>query len=118
MYRVDARPGMSNVYVCLATKIGGSFEISTIQETNLFPSLIPFSLLVVDCGYLTNPENGHINTPNGTTFGNKAIYTCDPGYTLSSQAFRVCGADRNWTLSAPFCESKRTAVDTTIKFHY
>ena len=31
MFRVDARPGMSKVYACLATKIGGPFEINTMH---------------------------------------------------------------------------------------
>ena len=61
-------------------------------------------LLVTNCGLLTDPDNGQVNTSSGTTFGSTATYTCDNGYALSGSQTRTCGADGNWTSSEPFCQ--------------
>ena len=63
------------------------------------------SFAAVECGPLTDPDNGHVDMSEGITFGSTATYTCDTGYTLSggSQS-RTCGADGTWTLSKPLCE--------------
>ena len=58
----------------------------------------------VDCGALTDPENGLVDTSSGTTIGSTATYTCDTGYTLSGSQTRTCGADGNWIYSEPLCE--------------
>ena len=63
-------------------------------------------LLAVDCGSLTNPANGQVDTSSGTTFGSTATYTCAIGYTLSGSQSRTCGADGNWTSSEPSCNGK------------
>ena len=62
--------------------------------------------IVIDCGPLTDPDNGRVYTSPGTIFGNIATYTCDTGYTLSGSQSRSCGADGNWTFSEPLCERK------------
>ena len=62
------------------------------------------TIAAVDCGPLTNPDNGQVDTPYGTTFRSTATYTCDTGYALSGSQSRSCGADGNWTSSEPFCE--------------
>ena len=62
------------------------------------------STVSVDCGSLTDPTNGQVNTSSGTTFGSTATYTCDTGYTLSGSQTRTCGANGMWTPSKPLCE--------------
>ena len=63
-------------------------------------------LIVADCGFLNDPDNGQVDTSSGTTFSSTATYTCNTGYTLSSSQSRTCGADRNWTSTEPSCYSK------------
>ena len=40
----------------------------------------------------------------GTTFGQNATYSCDPGYNLVGDSTRTCQATREWSGSAPTCE--------------
>ena len=58
---------------------------------------------VIDCSSLNDPDNGRVDTSNGTTFGSTATYTCDTGYALSGSQSRSCGADGNWTPIVPQC---------------
>ena len=58
---------------------------------------------VVDCGSLTDPVNGQVNT-NGTTFGETAIYSCDTGYNLVGNNTRTCQATGQWSGNEPTCE--------------
>ncbi len=60
----------------------------------------------VNCGALTDPMNGAVDTPSGTTFMNTATYTCDPGYTVMGTTSRICQDNAMWSSSAPTCESK------------
>ena len=62
------------------------------------------STVSVDCGSLTNPNNGLVDTSSGTTFESTATYTCDIGYTLSGSQSRTCGAEGLWTFSEPICQ--------------
>ena len=71
---------------------------------SLVAYLIFLTIKVVNCGSLTNPDNGQVDTFVGTTFGSTATYTCDTGYTLSGSQTRTCGADGLWTSSEPFCQ--------------
>ena len=74
---------------------------------------------VTDCDSLTKPDNGRVDTLNGTTFGSTATYTCDTGYTLSGSQSRICGADGNWTSFNPLCEGKALIVCTFFsKVHH
>ena len=59
--------------------------------------------IVKDCGPLTDPHNGQVDTSSGTTFERIAAYTCDTGYTLSGSQSRTCGTDGMWTSSEPTC---------------
>ena len=64
---------------------------------------------MIDCGPLTDPANGQVNT-SGTTFGSTATYTCDTGYILSGSQSRTCRAFSSpgptglWTSRKPLCE--------------
>ena len=72
----------------------GNFSLS-ITVTILSPA--------VDCGTLTNPDNGRVDTPQGTTFNQVATYTCNSGYELVGNMTRTCQADGMWSESEPFC---------------
>ena len=61
-------------------------------------------LTAVDCGTLSNPTNGQVSRTAGTTFGQTANYTCDPGYNLVGDRTRTCQATGVWSESAPTCQ--------------
>ena len=60
--------------------------------------------IVVNCGPLTDPDNGRVNT-SGTTFGSKATYSCSNGYTLNVNNTRICGSEGVWSNLQPSCNS-------------
>ncbi len=59
---------------------------------------------VVNCGTLSNPTNGSVNTSSGTTYQQVAVYTCHTGYNVTGSNTSTCGADGMWTPAAPTCE--------------
>ncbi len=65
----------------------------------------------VDCGSLTDPSNGAVDTSSGTTFMMTATYTCNTGYNIVGSESRTCGASGTsgptgvWSPAAPVCES-------------
>ena len=60
----------------------------------------------VSCGQPDIPNNGHVDTSAGTSFGDVARYSCDEGYMLIGLEERTCQADGVWNGSVPTCESK------------
>ncbi|XP_071964677.1 CUB and sushi domain-containing protein 3-like isoform X2 [Antedon mediterranea] len=63
------------------------------------PSCIP-----VDCGGLSNINNGEVSHVSGTTFGMSATYTCTTaGYELIGDMTRMCLEDGSWSGSTPSC---------------
>ena len=65
---------------------------------------------MINCGTLTNPINGQVDTSSGTAFQSTATYTCDTGYELSGSQSRTCGADGNWTSTEPVCNGTITCT--------
>ena len=61
-------------------------------------------LTVVDCGNLTDPDNGQVDLTAGTTFGQNATYSCNTGYNLVGDSTRTCQAEEDWSGSAPTCQ--------------
>ena len=60
---------------------------------------------VVNCGSLSYPSNGAVDTSAGTTYLQRATYTCNPGYTLTGGGMtRTCQATGLWSSSEPACE--------------
>ena len=59
---------------------------------------------VVDCGPLTNPLNGQVNTSSGTTYNEVAAYSCDPGYYIIGSSSRTCQVNGAWNSTVPSCE--------------
>ena len=64
---------------------------------------ISLHLTAVDCHGLTNPANGQVSHTAGTTFGQKATYTCNTDYNLVGDSTRTCQATGAWSGSAPTC---------------
>lgn len=58
---------------------------------------------IEDCGNLTNPKNGLVDTLAGTTFGSIAVYSCNTGYKLLGASTRKCLAHKIWNATAPTC---------------
>ena len=56
-----------------------------------------------DCGPLTDPDNGQVDTSSGTTFGSVATFSCNTGYKLSHQQVVMCGADGMWSPDSSSC---------------
>ncbi len=75
-------------------------------------------LLVGDCGALSHPSNGRVtySPPDTTTFGARATYSCDTGYTLQGSRTLECQADETWSGSTPTCarKSKNHNIDSVI----
>ena len=65
-----------------------------------------FLSTVVDCGTLSDPANGQVSHPSGTTSGQIATYSCDPGYNLTGESTRMCQVNRTWSGIAPTCQRK------------
>ena len=63
-----------------------------------------FLLTVVDCGSLTDPDNGQVTLTAGTTLGQTATYSCNTGYNLVGDSTRTCQATGIWSGSAPTCQ--------------
>lgn len=64
-----------------------------------------FSLLAVDCGPLSAPDNGQIQILN-TTLGSPAVYSCNIGFNRVGTSRRVCTDSGNWSDTAPECQRK------------
>ncbi|XP_052245001.1 sushi, von Willebrand factor type A, EGF and pentraxin domain-containing protein 1-like isoform X24 [Dreissena polymorpha] len=56
-----------------------------------------------DCGNLTQPRHGNVDTSNGTTYLSVAVYSCDIGYTLLGNISRLCYANKTWGDLPPTC---------------
>ena len=60
---------------------------------------------VVDCGPLTNPDNGQVSAAT-TTYTSTADYTCITGYNLVGVNQRTCTAAGLWSDGEPTCQSE------------
>ena len=58
--------------------------------------------IILDCGALSNPANGAVDTTSGTIYGEQASYSCNVGYKLVGNAQTLCKSDGNWE-TAPTC---------------
>ncbi len=63
-----------------------------------------------DCPDVPSLDNGIIMYSAGSTnnrpFISNAVHSCNPGYTLTGGATRVCTSSRRWTGSPPTCQRK------------
>ena len=74
------------------------------------------SCAVVRCTseVLMNPVNGHVITTQGIIFESVAMYDCNEGFAVIGDQTRTCGADGEWTGSAPECQSM--LLHTTLSY--
>ena len=76
-------------------------ELVKLELTNIFS--LSHSLSVIDCGSLDPPMNGRVETPQGTTFGSEALYSCRAGYEVNGATVRECTQSEDWSGSEPTC---------------
>lgn len=55
------------------------------------------------CGQLSNPLNGFVSL-TGTTLGQRAFYSCEPGFLVVGNSTRTCQISGNWSNTEPRCE--------------
>lgn len=79
-------------------------NIETYKRNKTINIYILIYIISTDCGAASSPVNGLASTPDGTTEGGTAIYTCDSGYIMvGSTRAAVCLTDGSWSSPAPFC---------------
>ena len=76
-----------------------------------------FCCVVADCGPPELPENGKVATPDGTSYGAKARYSCKMGFELQGSEFRTCQRDGEWSPDAPICKRRRLCTVVIAKHH-
>ena len=64
-----------------------------------------FFCTVIDCGPLSNPDNGQVEF-DSTTVGEVATYSCLEGHELRGDEQRNCQSDGTWSGDEPFCQSR------------
>ena len=73
----------------------------------LYTSLAKYLFFpAVNCGSLTDPDNGQVDISSGTTYGRVAIFSCNTGYELSNQQEVLCGEEGMWSSTSPSCLGK------------
>ena len=63
--------------------------------------------ILLECPTLTNPNNGILSCSLGedgfATPGDTCSLTCNNGYVLIGNAFRICQADGSWSGNDAVC---------------
>ena len=57
------------------------------------------------CELLVDPHNGEVHQ-TGRYLGDRAIYTCAPGWEIVGPEERVCQSSGRWSNSEPFCKKR------------
>jgi hypothetical protein len=65
------------------------------------------------CPALPGPTGGAVLAPM-LTYGSKATYSCNTGYTLNGSTMRTCQNDGTWDGTAPTCDINRFLLTVTI----
>ena len=74
-------------------------------------------MTAVDCGTLTDPDNGSVNQTAGVTVGQTATYSCNTGYNLVGDSIHTCQATGNWSGSEPTCRGMLLHSEYLWSFH-
>ena len=82
-----------------AYKEDRTFNLLSLTHTHAHSASSP----EVDCGSLSNPDNGMVSVTM-TTLGSAATYSCNNGYSLIGPAMRTCQANGSWSDTDPTCE--------------
>ena len=64
-------------------------------------------IIAVDCGPLSDPDNGAVTTDPDTTLNSVATYRCRRGFKLIGGKKRTCETSGEWSGEEPTCESKQ-----------
>ncbi|KAH3889329.1 hypothetical protein DPMN_013383 [Dreissena polymorpha] len=62
--------------------------------------------VIKDCGALTAPGNGTVDTQTGTKYQSVALFYCNTGYDLIGVSSSRCAADGVWDSVKPRCHIK------------
>jgi CUB/sushi domain-containing protein len=95
--------GEDATYACNAGYVLAGDATRTCQSDQSWSGAEP-TCSPVDCGALTAPAGGSVDTASGTTFGLSALYACSDGHELQGDAMRACAADGSWSGTEPTCE--------------
>ncbi|MEQ2220505.1 hypothetical protein ILYODFUR_006183 [Ilyodon furcidens] len=93
------------------TSVGGS---GIIKCTSGIWSPVKLTCKRNNCGPLGEVLNGHIDYPNGTQSGDKALITCNKGYKLVGKSEITCGGQQ-WLHRVPLCEVSTCAQPGSIE---
>lgn len=104
--RILLRARHSLLYTSMTDGLGVFLHGSECVYRVIMEKFCIYAHTADDCGGLSNPANGSVNTDGGTTFKCRAVYSCDAGYTLNGTQVRRCAAGGNWTNSEPTCNSE------------
>ena len=63
------------------------------------------TFLEKQCDILRDPIHGEVHQ-TGRYLGDRAIYTCTPGWEIVGAEERVCQATGLWTNQEPFCKKR------------
>lgn len=94
--------GSSASYRCLDGYVLVGSATRACEDSGSWSGSAP-SCSPVDCGPLSNPDNGVVQVPTGTTFGSVATYSCADGFTVQGTATRSCQASGLWNGSPATC---------------
>ena len=75
-----------------------------ICQANGTWSDVPPSCIPIDCGIPVIPTGGAVETPNGTSYTNSAIFSCDIGTVLVGSNISICLSNGTWNGSTPSCD--------------
>lgn len=64
--------------------------------------MLGYFLHLAACASLLDPINGEVNQL-GTTFGSRAVYSCNTGFVMDGTSVRFCSFDGTWTSNPPTC---------------
>ncbi|KAH3889331.1 hypothetical protein DPMN_013385 [Dreissena polymorpha] len=77
----------------------------TGRATGVWAGTSP-TCVIKDCGLLTAPGNGTIDTQTGTKYQSVTLFYCNTGFDLIGVSSTKCGADGVWDSVKPRCQIK------------
>ena len=82
------------------------FTLEIVTHSKYTHHVASLLFTVVDCGTLINPTNGQVSHTAGTTYRQKATYSCDAGFNLVGDNIRMCQVSGVWSGNAPICQGE------------
>ena len=82
------------------------FTLEIVTHSKYRHHVASLLFTVVDCGILINPTNGQVSHTAGTTYRQKATYSCDAGFNLVGDNIRMCQVAGVWSGNAPTCQGE------------